>query len=252
MKDGTLLSTSSVNHPTIEPTSPSPTDDQILEAWNKMMVTCRDLDDCWFGSHPTLRELNNQSGLKSGQFYIATLLNIVNVATNYSTKLDKLQIKMLSELIYEKFSYLKDTEVTLFFYYLFRDAKKNTFYGALQIETIMDELTNFVRVKRSKAIKHHDIQLEEERIEREKQTDGPWDDYCKRHNIEIASSPIDRVFQGLKVSTSDNSEHIRKVAQFVNDNPDNISSEELEFFRNSLCKRYGEAFNIFLRKEDKE
>ena len=99
---------------------------QILGDWRKMLSVCSDRDDCLFGEHSTLQEMNNNCR-GSGLAAISKLLDLMNVFTN-KAKLDQLQNLTLSQTIYDKFFYLKETEVMLFFCDYYKYSSSDDFY----------------------------------------------------------------------------------------------------------------------------
>lgn len=229
------------------------TDEDMLKALKKMLSISKDKDDCFFGNHPTLREMNASTGRKVAQFYVSTLLCVINEATNYKAKFNKLQINMLTELIYDKFSYLKDTEITLFFYGLFRHANKDLFYSSLEIETIMEELTRFVLEIRGKAIHDHDEQLALEKIEAEKSKYITWEEFCARKGIAVTTEPTEMMAAQLNNKSlrqvKDTKESICGTALTLVENKDGYDEQTLIAYRKSFIYRYGYAPEDYLRKE---
>ena len=231
------------------------TDEYMLNIWKKMLSISKDKDDCFFGIHPTLREMNASTRKKVAQFHVSTLLIVINEATNYKSKFNSLQIDMLSELIYDKFSYLKETEITLFFYYLFRRAQKDTFYNSLEIETIMEELTRFVVDVRGKAIREHDEQLALKKIEAEKEKYITWEEYCVRRGISVTTEPIEMLSKSfsykIHCSAKDSVESVTKAATAIIENKEGFDEDTLIKIRSAFTRRYGYTPEDFLRKEAK-
>lgn len=252
MKDGKQQLPSSVSQLTFsKPDTSTPSDDALVEIINKMITTCRNQDDCFFGDYLTLREMNAQSGKKTGQNFVATLLNVVNAATNYNKKLNFVQMRFLSELIFEKFSYLKETEITLFFYLLFSQAQKDTFYGALEIETIMEKLTDFVRVRRAKAIERRDIKLQNEKLEREKINGISWQQHCSQKGIVESETPIGKLVLGIGRETpKDTGESIRKSAEELVNNRWGYNEITMKKAIEAFTNRYGYSPEYILTNND--
>lgn len=229
------------------------TDEDMLKALKKMLSISKDKDDCFFGNHPTLREMNARTGRKVAQFHVSTLLCVINEATNYKAKFNELQINMLTELIYDKFSYLKDTEITLFFYGLFRHANKDLFYSSLEIETIMEELTRFVLDVRGQAIHEHDEQLALEKIEAEKDQYITWEELCVRKGITVTTEPTEMMAARMNYKShypaKDTTESITKTATKMIQNKDGYDEDTLIKFRSAFTRRYGYTPEDYLRKE---
>lgn len=219
-----------------------------------MLSISKDKDDCFFGIHPTLREMNASTRKKVAQFHVSTLLSVINEATNYRSKFNSLQIDILSELIYDKFSYLKDTEITLFFYNIFRRAQKDTFYNSLEIETIMEELTRFVLDVRGKAIREHDEQLALKKIEAEKEKYITWEEYCVKKGMSVKTEPIEMLAKFFNFRTprsKDTVESISKTATTIIENKEGYDEDSLIKIRSAFTRRYGYTPEDFLRKEKK-
>ena len=114
---------------------------QILSDWKKMRSVCKDREDCLFGNYPTLQEMNNNCR-GSGLAAISKCLDLMNVYTNYRAKLNLMQTLMLSQTIFDKFFYLKETELMLFFSDFYKYMNSDEFYGSIEPKTITTMLTN--------------------------------------------------------------------------------------------------------------
>lgn len=215
------------------------TDENYLNIWNTMVSLCRNPEDCWFGNHPTLRDLNLQTGVKAGQGIIAIYLNLLNVVTNYKLKLNEIQISMLSQMIYEKFFYLKVTEIILFFHDYFKYLSSDKFFGSIEFKTIMDMLTNFVREKRGKAIWQHDEKLHTEHLEKEKSESIDWQQYCEQKGVDFSDSPIEMIKSnfGRKLQ-KDTPESMRKSAEELVYNRWGLDEAAMEYAYKSFMARY--------------
>lgn len=217
-----------------------------------MLEICVDSDDCWFGDYPTLKEVVEQSSKGVALGFIGSLLFMTNEATNYGSKLNGIQISMLSKLIFEKFSYLKITELMMFFRWLFWCAQKDTFYGSLESETIMHMLTKFVREKRGNTIAQREKRLFKERLEREKSNSIDWQDYCTRKGIDPSENPIGKIIVGLEKKVSkDTAESIMQSAEELLNNKWGYDNDTIIDARRSFVSRYGYTPEDYLRKEGK-
>jgi len=227
------------------------TDEDYVKFWNTMVSLCRNPEDCLFGNHPTLRELNLQTGVKAGQGVIATYLNMLNVATNYKLKLNEIQISMLSQMIYEKYFYLKETEVALFFYYFFKHPDSESFFGAIEMETVMAMLTKWVRRKRGAAIEQHDKLLDQQRKEDEKPYLLTWEEFCNKNGKDSSDSPISRILSGKCKVPKDTKESITESAQALIENRWGYDDDAMMNARRAFVCRYGYTPEDYLRKEEK-
>lgn len=227
-------------------------DEDFMNLWNKMSSFCRDREDCLHGNHPTLRELNFQTGVKAGQGVIATYLDMLNVATNYKLKLSDIQIGMLSQMIYEKFSYLKETEVALFFYDFFMHPDSEGFYGAIEMETLMAKFTEWVRIKRGKAILQHEGMLRRQKEEAQRPYLITFQEFCKRKGINPSETSYGQILLGvLGNKQPDTKESIAQSATDLIENKFGYDEQGMVNARRSFVCRYGYRPEDYLRKEGK-
>lgn len=229
------------------------TDDekQILADWGKMRSVCKDREDCLFGNHPTLLEMN-KSCKGSGLAAISKCLDMMNVYTN-KVKLDTLQIIELSQTIFDKFFYLKETEIMLFFTDYFRYSNSEEFYGAIEPKTITTMLTKWVRVKRGIAITLHDQYLRQQKKEEEKALLMTWEEYSHYKECCSSETPLDRFFSGFGKSKvpEDTKESITESAQALRENKWGYDDNAMMNARRSFVRRYGYTPEDYLRKEGK-
>lgn len=225
---------------------------EILRHWKKMIAVCKDRDDCFFGNHPSLCEMNNGcSG--AGHAVVSTCLEMINIATNHKTKLSDLQILMLSEAIYDKFFYLKDTEVTLFFYDYFKFLTSDKFYGSIEMKTVIEMLIKWVREKRGMAIAKHDLLLKEKRAAEDNQQSMPWEEYCKSEGVDSSENPLVKLLSsfGRKDVPNDTPESISESALALIENRFKYDDDSMINARRSFVFRYGYTPEDYLRKEEK-
>ena len=222
---------------------------QILSDWKKMCSVCKDREDCLFGNYPTLQEMNNNCR-GSGLAAISKCLDLMNVYTNYRAKLNLMQTLMLSQTIFDKFFYLKDTELMLFFSDFYKYMNSDEFYGSIEPKTITTMLTNWVRVKRGAAIEQHDKKLHRERIKAEKDDSVSWEQYCMQNELDEKESPIGRISAGFGRKTDkETDELIRKSAEELVNNRWGYDKETMEKARKSFMTRYKSTPEYVLGKE---
>lgn len=229
-------------------------DEDYLQIFNNMMNTCEDREDCWFGAYPTLKELNQKNGVKAGQGIIATYLYLLNFATNHKVKLSDAQVRVISETVYSKFFYLKETEIMLFFHDYFLYLNSDKFFGSIEFKTIMDMFTIFVREKRGTAICRHDELLVQQRKEEEKPYLMPWEEFCQENRNNSSDSPKDRILSafGKREVPQDSKESIAESALSLIENKWNYDDDTMMDARRSFVCRYGYTPEDFLRKEGKD
>ena len=229
------------------------TDDQrqALADWRKMRSVCKDREDCLFGNHPTLLEMN-ESCKGSGLAAISKCLDMMNIYTN-KVKLDTLQIIELSQNIFDKFFYLKETEVMLFFTDHFKSSNSDEFYGALEPKTITTMLTKWVRVTRANAICRHDELLDQQRKEEEKPYLLTWEEFCNQNGNKSSDSPIGRILYGFgkNLVPKDTQESIAESAQSLIENRWGYDDDAMMNARRAFVCRYGYTPEDYLRKEGK-
>ena len=216
-----------------------------------MRSVCKNREDCLFGNHPTLQEMNNNSK-GSAVVLICNLLDLMNGYTNKG-KLDRLQSINLSETICDKFFYLKETEVMLFFNDFFKYVSSDDFYGAIEPNTITTKLTKWVRMIRSAAIKRHDDILDMQRKEEEKPYHITWEEFCSQNGNNSSDSPIGRILSGFGKSKAprDTQESITESAQALINNKWGYDDDTMTNARRSFACRYGYSPEDYLRKEGK-
>lgn len=226
-------------------------EDLAISTWNDLLKMCKDREDCFFGKHPTLRQMNEKSGVKSGQILLSTFLNLMNVATNVKTKLSDVQIIILSEMIYEKFFYLKDSEISLFFYDYFRNFSEDRFYGSIETTTIIHMLTKWVREKRGKAKIKHKRQLWKQKEEENKHLKMNWKEHCKRNSLDLSESPVKKILSsfGKAKAPKDTKESTSDFAKALIVNRFGFDEAATVKARRAFILRYGYTPEDYLRKE---
>ena len=225
---------------------------QILTDWRKMISVCKDRDDCLFGVHPTLLEMN-ESCKGSGLAAISKCLDLMNVATNYKVKLDVIQVAMATEMIYSKFFYLKETEIMLFFHDYFMYLGSDEFYGSIEPKTIIDMLTKWVREKRGMAISRHEELLAQQRKEEEKPYLMTWEEFCHKNGNNSSNNPKDRILSGFgkRKVPQDTKESITESALAIIENKWGYDNDTMMDARRSFTYRYGYTPEDYLRREGK-
>ena len=228
-------------------------DDDYVRIHSKMLSTCRNREDCHFGNYKTLKELNKEKGLKVGQGMVATYLYLLNVATNYKVKLSDLQVKLLSETIYDSFFYLKETEVMLFFSDYYKYVNSDEFYGAIEPKTITTMLTKWVRVTRGKAIWEHENLLKQQKKELEKPYLMTWEEFSRENGNDSSGNPIERFLSGFgkRNVPQDTKESITESAQALIENRWGYDDDAMMNARRAFVCRYGYTPEDYLRKEGK-
>ena len=220
-----------------------------ITTWQEMQETCKNRDDCFFGNHPKLSELNTQSGVCTAQILISTCLNLVNVLSNYKAKLSDAQIIIMCDMIYEKYFYLKETEMKLFFYDFYLHMNGETFFGSIEIKTIMNMLTKWVREKRGNAIYEHDRKLKKEK--ESKETNMNWKEYCILNGLVESESPLRKILSrfGEPKVPKDTKESTSNYAKALIENRFGFREAAIVKARRSFVFCYGCTPEEYLIKE---
>lgn len=135
---------------------------------NKQYALCRDKELCYFGTSPTLAELNRDYDPIAAQAFIVPQLTNIAEFSNCKQTLSPNQIRECADMIATEYYYLKLSELMLFCY-KFKNGEYGQFYGSVSPMTIMASLRQFVR-ERNDVIFDHEARLREQ--EREKAKKG--------------------------------------------------------------------------------
>ena len=136
---------------------------------NKQVVLCKDKNLCYFGSSPTLAEINRDyDPLAALSFLVPQLTNIAEFS-NCKSSFGEWQIRSCAEMIASEYYYLKMSEIMLFCY-KFKAGEYGQFYGSVSPMVIMGSLKQF-RIERNDIIAAHEsMEREKEREEWKKRT----------------------------------------------------------------------------------
>ena len=127
---------------------------------------CRDVDDCFFGSYPTLGDLARLYVNRAPAAWLVEQITDLVAFTNSSNQLNTPQIKSLAMLIAQQYFYLKLSELMLFFYW-FKGGRYGRFYGAIDPMIITSALREFI-TDRGDYITYHEFEVRKRREEEEK------------------------------------------------------------------------------------
>lgn len=214
-----------------------------------LIQTCKEPEKCWFGNSPTLGELRDKEGGSLVEGWIGGwMINLANYS-GCSKKLDDKQLDTIGKFIVDKYGYLKITELMLFFYDFFRSPKKDVFFGAVDPDTIFYMLQKFIREKRGRAIRQHDIEQEQERIEREKDSLITWEEHCKFTGKDPNIHPEDICLRSFGVPKPDDMEKVKISARAIIENRECLNNTTLKAFRQAFEKRYKCTPEEFLNME---
>ena len=125
------------------------------------IILCKNPSNCWFGDYPTLKCIDELYGEDTAELWLGIQLDNLMEYCGCKVKLNEVQIDELSALIYLNYSFLRFTELMLFFWY-FKTAKFGKFYGTMDPIVIMEALQIFVCEQRAQAISGEEIRIQQE------------------------------------------------------------------------------------------
>ena len=125
---------------------------------NKQVVLCKDRELCYFGSSPTLAEINRDyDQLAAIAFLVPQLTNVAEFA-NCKTSFSEGQLML--------------------FFYKFKAGEFGQFYGSVSPMVIMCSLKSFIR-ERNDAIFEHESEKRKKEIEENKKSAISYQEYYR-------------------------------------------------------------------------
>lgn len=153
-------------------------EDNFLALFNpsKQVSYTRDLNRAFRGDAPTLSLIAKSFGTGARDNWLDIQLTELAVFSGCKDKLTSYQIEALIDIIAEKYSYLKVTEL-MYFFLEFKSGEYGKFFGAVDPLTITCALKEFCNDRRAILTR-----LEHEDKEREKRNDPEYIRYVRRYN----------------------------------------------------------------------
>ncbi len=134
---------------------------------HKQIALCKDKELCYFGSVPTLAEINRDYDRMAAVAWLVPQLTNLAEFCNCKHSFSEGQIRECAEIITAEYYYMKMSELMMFFY-KFKNGEYGQFYGSVSPMTIMVSLRRF-KVERDEIIfQHESTQKELERKEARK------------------------------------------------------------------------------------
>jgi hypothetical protein len=127
---------------------------EIFEPGKQMQYTT-DERRCYFGTAPTLTQVNLAYGPKAAQSWLVLEIFDFSEYCGAKTKIDNLQLSELSEIIASKYAYLKVSELMLFFRQLKEGKFGKLFYGSFDPMAVTQALHKFI-AQRGEAYYNHE------------------------------------------------------------------------------------------------
>ncbi len=151
---------------------------------------------CFFGETPTLGQLNVTYGERTAAMWLVPQLYNLSEYCGCKDKLEGNPLKECSIVISSEFSYLKVSEMMLFFH-RFKAGKYGHFYGSVDPLVITTALREFLR---ERAIAYDNKEHEEQRAKDEESRKNAvtWDEYCMKEYGELRPHPLNRLKDGSK------------------------------------------------------
>ena len=115
----------------------------------------RDRVSCFFGPFPTLQEVNFAYKDYVAEKWLITQLDDLNKFSMQRDQMEVCHYDMLPAMIMDKYSYLKVTEIMLFFWEV-KCGTYGCFYNKVEPARIMDMLWQFVTKTRQDAVRQRE------------------------------------------------------------------------------------------------
>lgn len=112
------------------------------------MQICHDAKMCIMGRFPTLAEVRKAYGSKAPEVWLIPQLDNLSEYCGVKEKLNKPQMRQLAYTIATEFSYLKVSELMLFFH-RFKSGRYGRFYGSVDPLVITRALRDFIPERNS-------------------------------------------------------------------------------------------------------
>lgn len=138
---------------------------QIFSVANQATHTLPAAEErCFFGTAPTLSEVNIAYGEGASEEWLVYHLTDLNEFAGQRDKLSSFQLRQLARLLSQNYYYLKVTEFELFFR-RFKMARYGTFYGSIDPLIITTAIRSFL-IERANEIDKHESFLRSEALKK--------------------------------------------------------------------------------------
>lgn len=112
---------------------------------------CAHKDRCFFGTAPTLAELNMAYSQTAARFWLHFQILDLCRYTN-SKRMSDEQVTELAAIIALRYYYLKTTEL-MYFFYMMKSGDFGKFYGSVDPMAITDALKQFIRYRNNEYVR---------------------------------------------------------------------------------------------------
>ena len=213
---------------------------------------CKDVELCQLGDAPTLAELNVAYGEMSSAMWLVPQLFNLSEFCGCKTRLDEKQLEECASVVATEFSFLKVSEMMLFFF-RFKSGKYGRFYGVVDpivITTSLREFVNEINIEKDRYLQ------EDERKEAEESRKRAitYEEFCRRYKQPIKGNPMERLASKkarnrVKPWEEDEIQSIRATANDLAKNADNADEKTLALMKDVFKKKYGMTPECFLENE---
>lgn len=194
-----------------------------------------DIDECFFGNHPTLAQLNKEFDKK---FPVVWLMAHLHNLSEYCGCKDKLSWTALNQcaiVIATEYYFLKTTELILFFH-RFKSGRYGRFYGAVDPLIITTSLRDFLK-ERSFAYETHEKEEQRRQDEESRKNAVSWEEYRDKFFPRDGVHPFERSYmQSPPFKSEEDTESVKNTAKAILDDP---MPESKEVFCRIFRKKYG-------------
>lgn len=204
----------------------------------------RNIHDCYFGDYPTLGELNATYSSKTAQAWLVPQLVDLSEYCGVREKFTTNQLSQCSDIIASDYSYLKVSEIMLFFA-RFKRCYYGRFYGSVDPLIIIEALKEFCR-ERNIAYYEQYRKDEEKKNLASIENACSWEDYKKAngHVSNLSSIGISSfVTQSSPVNCNCSKkffdDEMRKIAKMLIDNIYGCDAKVVNIMKETFTKKYG-------------
>lgn len=153
---------------------------QFCQTYNpqRQLDFCVHKERCFFGSAPTLAELNAAYSSAAARFWLHYQILDLCRFTNVKTMNDN-QVMELAQLIAINYHYLKTTEL-MYFFFRVKSGDYGEFYGSIDPMRIMAALKQFIRY-RGELIQKKEQEDYNAKVEQWKKNAITYEEYINRN-----------------------------------------------------------------------
>ena len=240
------------------------TDKQFLNTFNPdaQFEAVKNEFFCYFGNVPTLNHLNTAYLSNTAQQWLVAQLFDLSEFVGARDKLNENQLRQLAQIIVTQYSYLRVTELMLFFYY-FKLGKYAEFYGSVDPLAITKSLREFMR-ERNVAKYNYERKMEALKEEQDKLNAITYKEYCEKNGIdptkgltsrllqssdEVANEQVKEAFFSAKPK-DDDVKAVLKSAHGTVDNIYGLDSDAYGKMVDAFTKRYGMTPQEYIKKHE--